>query len=103
MPYGTEALGVMRIEKGHFAGNELTGQTTAQMLDHATLVLLATFGRRRQYEPRIVYVDRAINLELLQVTASNRWRKMAEPTSLGHKSKARSKPWSLARWRMLLP
>ena len=28
-PYGTEALGVMRIEKGHFAGNELTGQTTA--------------------------------------------------------------------------
>ncbi len=32
VPYGTEALGVMRIEKGHAAGNELTGQTTAQML-----------------------------------------------------------------------
>ena len=30
--YGTEALGVMRIEKGHAAGNELTGQTTARML-----------------------------------------------------------------------
>lgn len=29
VPYGTEALGVMRIEKGHAAGNELTGQTTA--------------------------------------------------------------------------
>jgi methylglutamate dehydrogenase subunit C len=28
-PYGTEALGVMRIEKGHVAGNELNGQTTA--------------------------------------------------------------------------
>lgn len=28
-PYGTEALGVMRIEKGHPAGNELNGQTTA--------------------------------------------------------------------------
>jgi len=27
--YGTEALGVMRIEKGHVAGNELTGHTTA--------------------------------------------------------------------------
>ena len=27
--YGTEALGVMRIEKGHAAGNELNGQTTA--------------------------------------------------------------------------
>jgi sarcosine oxidase subunit alpha len=29
VPYGTEALGVMRIEKGHPAGNELNGQTTA--------------------------------------------------------------------------
>lgn len=28
-PYGTEALGVMRIEKGHVAGNELNGMTTA--------------------------------------------------------------------------
>ena len=30
--YGTEALGVMRIEKGHAAGNELNGQITAQNL-----------------------------------------------------------------------
>jgi sarcosine oxidase subunit alpha len=29
IPYGTEALGVMRIEKGHVAGNEINGQTTA--------------------------------------------------------------------------
>ncbi|MEM8555112.1 MAG: sarcosine oxidase subunit alpha family protein [Pseudomonadota bacterium] len=29
VPYGTEALGVMRIEKGHAAGGELNGQTTA--------------------------------------------------------------------------
>jgi len=28
-PYGTEALGVMRIEKGHAAGNEINGQITA--------------------------------------------------------------------------
>jgi sarcosine oxidase subunit alpha len=28
-PYGTEALGVLRIEKGHPAGAELNGQTTA--------------------------------------------------------------------------
>ena len=27
--YGTETLGVMRIEKGHVAGNELNGQSTA--------------------------------------------------------------------------
>jgi sarcosine oxidase subunit alpha len=31
-PYGTEALGVMRIEKGHVAGGELNGQTTAHDL-----------------------------------------------------------------------
>ncbi|ODA67747.1 Aminomethyltransferase [Methyloligella halotolerans] len=31
-PYGTEALGVMRIEKGHAAGAELPGTTTAQNL-----------------------------------------------------------------------
>src|SRR5205823_1602021 len=31
-PYGTEALGVMRIEKGHVAGPELNGTTTANDL-----------------------------------------------------------------------
>jgi glycine cleavage system aminomethyltransferase T len=31
-PYGTEALGVMRIEKGHVSGNELEGRTTARDL-----------------------------------------------------------------------
>ncbi len=29
IPYGTEALNVLRIEKGHVAGNELDGRTTA--------------------------------------------------------------------------
>ena len=28
VPYGTEALNVMRVEKGHPAGNEFNGQTT---------------------------------------------------------------------------
>ncbi|RJG44124.1 sarcosine oxidase subunit alpha [Mesorhizobium sp. DCY119] len=32
VPYGTEALGVMRIEKGHIAGAELNGTTTADDL-----------------------------------------------------------------------
>ena len=31
-PYGTEALGVLRIEKGHPAGGELNGQTSAHDL-----------------------------------------------------------------------
>lgn len=38
VPYGTEALGVMRIEKGHAAGNELNGQTTAPMLGMGRMV-----------------------------------------------------------------
>lgn len=38
VPYGTEALGVMRIEKGHAAGNELNGQTTAANLGFARMI-----------------------------------------------------------------
>ncbi len=38
VPYGTEALGVMRIEKGHAAGNELNGTTTANNLGMGRMV-----------------------------------------------------------------
>jgi sarcosine oxidase subunit alpha len=38
VPYGTEALGVMRIEKGHPAGAELNGQTTAHDLGIGALL-----------------------------------------------------------------
>ncbi len=37
-PYGTEALGVLRIEKGHPAGAELNGQTTAHDLGMGKLL-----------------------------------------------------------------
>jgi methylglutamate dehydrogenase subunit C len=37
-PYGLEALGAMRIEKGHVAGNELNGQTTAHDLGLGRMV-----------------------------------------------------------------
>uniref|UniRef100_UPI0002557A80 glycine cleavage T C-terminal barrel domain-containing protein n=1 Tax=Oceanicola sp. S124 TaxID=1042378 RepID=UPI0002557A80 len=37
-PYGTEALSVLRIEKGHAAGAELNGQTTALMLGLGRMV-----------------------------------------------------------------
>ena len=40
-PYGTEALGVLRIEKGHAAGNELNGRTTAAMLGLGRMVSTA--------------------------------------------------------------
>ena len=38
IPYGTEALGVMRIEKGHAAGPELNGQTSAYDLGMGGMV-----------------------------------------------------------------
>lgn len=38
VPYGTEALGVMRIEKGHAAGNEINGTTTALNLGMGRMV-----------------------------------------------------------------
>jgi sarcosine oxidase subunit alpha len=40
-PYATEALGVMRIEKGHAAGNELNGTTTAANLGLGRMVSAA--------------------------------------------------------------
>jgi len=36
--YGTEALGVMRVEKGHVAGNELNGQSTALNMGQGKMV-----------------------------------------------------------------
>jgi len=38
VPYGTEALGVLRIEKGHVAGNEINGHTTARDLGLARML-----------------------------------------------------------------
>lgn len=48
--YGTEALGVMRIEKGHAAGNELNGQTTALHL-----------GLARMAKPEADYIGRTLS------------------------------------------
>ncbi|MCB2049032.1 MAG: sarcosine oxidase subunit alpha family protein [Novosphingobium sp.] len=49
IPYGTEALGVMRIEKGHPAGNELNGQTTA-----ADLGLARMMSKKKDYIGRVM-------------------------------------------------
>jgi sarcosine oxidase subunit alpha len=49
VPYGTEALGVMRIEKGHVAGNELEGRTTA-----ADLGLGRMMSTKKDYVGRVL-------------------------------------------------
>jgi sarcosine oxidase subunit alpha len=49
VPYGTEALGVLRIEKGHPAGGELNGQTTA-----ADLGLGRMLSKRKDFCGRVL-------------------------------------------------
>jgi sarcosine oxidase subunit alpha len=49
VPYGTEALSVMRIEKGHVAGNELNGTTTA-----ADLGLGRMMAKKKDFIGRIL-------------------------------------------------
>jgi methylglutamate dehydrogenase subunit C len=48
-PYGSEALGVLRIEKGHAAGGELNGQTTARDLGLARMMSV-----RKDYVGRVM-------------------------------------------------
>ncbi len=60
IPYGTEALAVMRIEKGHPAGNELNGQTTAADIGLAKLMSKKKdfVGRVMAQRPALVAADR---------------------------------------------
>ena len=59
VPYGTEALGVMRIEKGHAAGNELNGQTTAHMLGLGGMVARTkdSIGTKLSARPEMIRED----------------------------------------------
>jgi sarcosine oxidase subunit alpha len=58
--YGTEALSVMRIEKGHPAGNELNGQTTAGDLGLGRMMSKKKdfIGRVMAQRPALVAADR---------------------------------------------
>ena len=55
-PYGTEALGVLRIEKGHVAGNELNGQTTARDLGLGRML-----STKKDYVGRLMAARPALN------------------------------------------
>jgi sarcosine oxidase subunit alpha len=56
IPYGTEALSVMRIEKGHAAGAELNGQTTAADLGFGGMM-----SRKKNFIGRIMAERPALN------------------------------------------
>ena len=59
-PYGIEALGVMRIEKGHVSGSEMNGQTTARDLGLGRMVSAKKdcIGRVMAGRPALVAPDR---------------------------------------------
>lgn len=60
VPYGTEALGIMRLEKGHVAGNELNGQTTAADLGLGRMMSTKKdfIGRTQSQRPALVDPNR---------------------------------------------
>ncbi|MBL8832321.1 MAG: sarcosine oxidase subunit alpha family protein [Rhodospirillales bacterium] len=62
LPYGTEALSMLRIEKGHPAGSELNGQTTARDLGLSKMVSTKKdfVGRMLAQRPALVDPARPI-------------------------------------------
>jgi heterotetrameric sarcosine oxidase alpha subunit len=59
-PYGTEALGTLRIEKGHPAGGELNGQTSARDLGLGKLMSTKKdfIGRALAQRPALIEPER---------------------------------------------
>lgn len=74
MPYGTEALSILRIEKGHPAGGELNGQITAADLGMARLLSAKKdfIGRVLSQRPALVDPARPRLVGLTPVKPSDR-------------------------------
>jgi sarcosine oxidase subunit alpha len=89
-PYGTEALGVMRIEKGHVAGNELNGQTTARDLGLGRMVSTKKdfIGRVMAQRPALLQDDRPKLAGFRPVNRSERLRAGAHFIAVGAPSSA---------------
>jgi methylglutamate dehydrogenase subunit C len=83
--YGTEALGVLRIEKGHVAGNEINGQTTADDLGLAKLLSKRKdyIGRVMAQRPALRAADRPTLAGFKPVDRSQRLRAGAHFIALG--------------------
>jgi sarcosine oxidase subunit alpha len=85
IPYGTEALSVLRIEKGHPAGNELNGQTTARDLGLGRMMSAKKdfVGRVLAGRPALVAPDRPRLIGLKPVDPVQRLRAGAHFLRLG--------------------
>jgi len=83
--YGTEALSVMRIEKGHPAGNELNGQTTAADLGLARMMSKKKdfIGRVMAERPALVAPDRPTLVGFRPVERRKRLRAGAHFIAVG--------------------
>jgi sarcosine oxidase subunit alpha len=76
VPYGTEALGVMRIEKGHVAGSELNGQLTARDLGLGRMMSKKKdyIGRVLAERPALLAPDRPMLVGFQPVNRAARLR-----------------------------
>jgi sarcosine oxidase subunit alpha len=79
-PYGTEAMGALRIEKGHIAAPELDGRTTADDLGLSSLVSRRKdfIGRRLSQRPELRGADRLQLIGLLPLNPKTRLRAGAQ-------------------------
>jgi methylglutamate dehydrogenase subunit C len=85
VPYGVEALGVMRIEKGHPAGGELNGQTTARDLGMGRMMSSKKdyIGRAMAERPALLAAGRPALVGLRPVDTASRLRAGAHFLPLG--------------------
>jgi sarcosine oxidase subunit alpha len=74
-PYGLEALGVMRLEKGHVAGGELNGMTTAADLGLGRMQSRQKdfIGQVLSQRPALIDTQRAV---LVGVKPVDRWAQL---------------------------
>jgi sarcosine oxidase subunit alpha len=78
-PYGTEAMGVLRVEKGHVAGPELDGRTTARDLGMERLMVGPDFiGKRMSKREALEDPGRPRLVGLLPVDRRQRLRAGAQ-------------------------
>jgi len=84
-PYGTEALGVMRIEKGHVAGPELNGTTTAGDLGLGKMMSTKKdyIGRTMAGREALVASDRQVVVGIRPVDKARRLRSGAHVIAKG--------------------
>jgi heterotetrameric sarcosine oxidase alpha subunit len=90
VPYGTEALGIMRIEKGHVAGNEINGQTTARDLNLERMLSKKKdfIGRLMAVRPALVDPERPRFIGFRPVDRSKRLRAGAHFIAVGQPATA---------------